>query len=1696
MNIRNNVTLFLLFFFICTLSQAQIYKHDFGSTTITAYPYTVAPSILNTNLNTSSWTNSIGSWTSNTGATGQAIMVNTPAGSTTLTLTFNVATGYAATITAFDFWSRRSNSGPQNWSMTINGTTVGSGSVTTAGAALGSTPVSTAITGLTGTVTVVLTASNATGGNIRLDDFTLYGSVVSNCNGAVVTNFTPATGAINTGITFTGTGFGNTTSVTYEGVAATFTVVSDTSLIVFVPDTVVAGDEIIITANGCPTNVVSTFSPYQSICGSQEIYISEVYDAFSGSPGAIELYNPSPIAVTFNDQYVLERYGNIGDATPTTGYVLTLPGSIAGNSTYLVSSGPAPCSITADATMGSGINANDEFKLWKSGTLIDNLQVPLGNGATTGIGYTIIRKPDAVAPQPVFNVNDWNVYDTEFCSDLGTHTANPSSGAIPDITQPQSVTVCEGANAVFTIAVTGTGYAYQWRMLNASGMWVDVTNNTTYSGVATAQLTITNATAALNYSQYYCFITSDSCTIYSNAAMLTVGGTLAAPTGTVTDAGCSTGGQFTVTSPTGAGVTYSIDGGAYVATTTFTDLATGSHNIIAKNASGCTSAPFNFTVQPYANTPAVPDATITQPVCGDTTGNITVTSPTGAYTYSLDGGAYQSSVVFNSVASGTHNITVKNTDGCTTTGPDIVIDAAPTVPATPVVTIVQPDCTTPIGSITVVSPVGAGYEYSLNSGAYQSSTTFTGLVPNNYTITVKNSSNCTASTTATINTVPTAPATPQLTAAQPDCTTTTGSITVTSPTGAGYQYSLNGGAYQTSTIFSGLSANNYSVTVQNAAGCTAISSSITINAAPTIPAVPQLSATQPDCTTAGSITVTSPTGAGYQYSLNGGTYQTSTTFNNLSANSYTVTIQNATGCTAVSSSVTINAAPAVPAAPQFSIVHPDCVTTSGSVTVVSPTGAGYQYSIDGGAFQTSVTFSPVSSGNHTITVKNASNCTSSGTATINAIPTPPSTPQLSVVQPDCSNPASITVTSPTGTGYQYSLNGGAYQASPVFSSLTPNSYTVTVKNTAGCTTASSAVTINAGPVAPATPQLSATQPDCVTTTGTITVVSPVGSSYQYSLDGGTYQSSVTFTSVTPGSHTVTVKNTSNCTSTAGIVINNIPTPPATPVLAVTQPTCSVATGSITVTSPVGAGYQYSLNGGAYQNSTTFSLLSANSYTVTVKNAAGCTSVSALVTINTAPASPTAPVVTITQPDCTTATGSMTVTSPIGTGYEYSVDNGAYQTSVNFSVLSPGYHNIKVRNADGCVSVSTTFFIKNAPATPAVPQLTVTQPNCNVTTGKIVVNSPVGVGYSYSTDGITYQPSPVFSGLATGTYTVTVKNDAGCTAISASVIINAAPAPAPAPGTITGNNGVCIDDTLQLTNTVTGGVWSVSNTSIATIDATGLVTPIHAGTVIVYYTVGTICTDFTQKTITVYTLPNPHLQDVYLCENNVNHLITDPKTLDTELNNTDYSFVWDKDGTALSLTTASINVLEPGVYTVTVTNIVTGCSAISQATVGISSIALATAQVGEDFQKNQAVYVTVAGGSGDYVFSIDGGSFQDSPVFTGVSQGEHIITVNDVNGCGSIDITVFALDYPRFFSPNNDGKHDTWNIPGLSTQTNSYIHIFDRYGKLITSILPSSHGWDGTLNGYPLPATDYWFVVNYRSSNGSIKEFRAHFSLLR
>ena len=250
------------------------------------------------------------------------------------------------------------------------------------------------------------------------------------------------------------------------------------------------------------------------------------------------------------------------------------------------------------------------------------------------------------------------------------------------------------------------------------------------------------------------------------------------------------------------------------------------------------------------------------------------------------------------------------------------------------------------------------------------------------------------------------------------------------------------------------------------------------------------------------------------------------------------------------------------------------------------------------------------------------------------------------------------------------------------------------------------------------------------------------------------------------------------------------------------------------------------------------------------------------------------------------------------------------------------------------------------------------------------------------------------------------------------------------------------------------------------------------------------------TIVVNNLPIVTLpQDGYICLDDIGNPIGS-YTLITNLSSASHSFAWsNSSGILAGQTRNNYRANQPGAYSVVATNLISGCSASANATIETRlPPGIVTTIVSNYFSETQSVTVNVTP-IANYEYKLDFNPYQDNNVFSDLTMGVHEISVRDKFFCGVKKITVQIINFPNYFTPNGDTIHDTWNITELKNQPNSYIDIFDRYGKLVKQIKPSGPGWDGNFNGNSLPASDYWFTVYYTEQNTNQK-FSSHFSLVR
>lgn len=251
-------------------------------------------------------------------------------------------------------------------------------------------------------------------------------------------------------------------------------------------------------------------------------------------------------------------------------------------------------------------------------------------------------------------------------------------------------------------------------------------------------------------------------------------------------------------------------------------------------------------------------------------------------------------------------------------------------------------------------------------------------------------------------------------------------------------------------------------------------------------------------------------------------------------------------------------------------------------------------------------------------------------------------------------------------------------------------------------------------------------------------------------------------------------------------------------------------------------------------------------------------------------------------------------------------------------------------------------------------------------------------------------------------------------------------------------------------------------------------------------------------LTVNPLPEFEVeQSAGLCNNG------DPIILEAFGTNGQHSYIWKDANNQIVSTQPTATIGNAGIYSIQATSNA-GCESLALLyEVKASSIATLTessVSIDDLSNRNTVTIDTLSLGIGDYEFSLKNryGPFQEDQVFKYVAIGKHTLYVRDRNGCGTAELDVYVMGFPKYFTPNNDGHNDTWNIEGFQSQfsSKSYIDIYDRYGSIMGRILPHHQGWDGTIKGEPAPASDYWYVAHFIEDSGNVRNYKGNFSLIR
>lgn len=667
-------------------------------------------------------------------------------------------------------------------------------------------------------------------------------------------------------------------------------------------------------------------------------------------------------------------------------------------------------------------------------------------------------------------------------------------------------------------------------------------------------------------------------------------------------------------------------------------------------------------------------------------------------------------------------------------------------------------------------------------------------------------------------------------------------------------------------------------------------------------------------------------------------------------------------------------------------------------------------------------------------------------------------------------------------------------------SLSAGTYTFSVTNVEGCKydTTISLIAVNQ-----IYPQIAFTQPLCPgAANGTITVTATgVNPPFTYAIGTQAFAATNSFTGLAAGTYALHIKDAGGCTKDTTVTITN----PLAMQLAlnVKKPVCSpVSNGQVIVTVTNGvAPYQYAVNTGAYGTSNTLTGLSTGTHTLHIKDANNCIKDT---TITLTDSLHMAANIVITPIQCFgDANGVITVT---GSGtvapYTYAVGSGTFSTTNTFSNLGQGTFVIHLSDVNGCLKDTTISLVQ--PAVLAF-SLTLNHVLCfGESTGSVLVNATGGTpAYQYAVDAGAFQASNFLSGLTAGQHTIHLKDAHNCLKDTSIIITQPA-----VPFTFTGitiNNPTCEGVSDGSANAIVsggvapyqygvdGGGFGSSSNFASLLEGTHTITVIDNNG----------CTIDTAITLVGY----PHINvlgfDFKLpsCYGNTDGAITvnaggglPPFTYRINNGNT-----WSAANTFSNL--------EKGNYLISIKDM-NGC--VKDTTVTLSepdAIVIDTSLVGNDcngVDNGGVIDIQVSGGTAPFQYDwAHNANLHDSRI-AGLENGTYTVIVTDANGCtnsASIEIlynnccTPFI---PNVFSPNGDGKNDSYKVEYKGDMDLKEMSIYNRFGQRVFNSSNVSKAWDGTFNGQAVDGGTYFYYVRILCGNVAQKEliFKGDVTLIR
>jgi hypothetical protein len=805
-------------------------------------------------------------------------------------------------------------------------------------------------------------------------------------------------------------------------------------------------------------------------------------------------------------------------------------------------------------------------------------------------------------------------------------------------------------------------------------------------------------------------------------------------------------GPFTFVGPDETSATYFTTTGA--ALTQFYGLRYLQYKAYLDTAASASTPSLDDVAICYAVSDCSAPATISAPaqVCASSTGN-TASAPAGATSYAwsisngtITSGATSDTVTFTAGASGSVglNLEIVEAGGCQKSGETSVtiIDVA-----TPTITPGGPTTFCAGGNVTLTSSSATGNQWYLDGNPIggQTGQQYIATASGDVTVVVTTTGCSSAPSAATTITVTPLPATPTITPGGPTTFCTGGSVTLTSSSASGNQWFLNGNPIggETGQQYVATASGNYTVTVTST-GCTSLASSATTVTVSPIPATPTITPGGPTTfCTGGSVTLTSSSATGNQWSLDGNPIggATGQQYVATAAGSYTVVVTQS-GCSSSASAATVVTVNPAPATPTITPGGPTTFCAGGNVTLTSSSASGNQWLLNGNPIggATGQQYVATAGGSYTVTV-NASGCTSAASsATVVTVNPIPSTPVIGTSGPTtfCAG-GSVTLTSSSATGNQWSLNanpiGGA--TGQQYVATAAGNYTVIVTQS-GCSSApSSATAVTVNPI-PSTPTITPSGPTTFCAGGSVTLTSSSASGNQWRLNGNPIggATSQQYVASVAGDYSVIV-TTSGCSSAASAVTTVTINPNPNATITVGSSFVAGSTGHTASVANAGAGatYAWSITNGTITAGTgtasiTFTAGAAGSMTlgVTVTTTATCAA--------TGSASPTV----TAAPPSVTVTSVIPPNGPFFGGKPVTVNGTGFNAGATVTFGGTAATNVVVVN-------STQITAKTPAHAPGAVNVTVT--NTNASTGTL------NGGYTYRplqfdpNNDSTIDPSDIF-----------------------------------------------------------------------------------------------------------------------------------------------------------------------------------------------------------------------------------------------------------------------------------------------------------------------------------------------------------------